>query len=163
MLRFRNLTITPDDPVEHWGFEGLLAATERGEISDWSRIVATIRNDPWGEVAQTLAEVFEVAEDVGVVAVLRRALDRARTEMAAAERRQVAESIQLLVARSGLTRASFAERIGTSRSRLSTYTSGKVTPSAALLVRMQRLADSSGRGDDGDARPGRADESSHGR
>jgi hypothetical protein len=37
--------------------------------------------------------------------------------------------------------AEFAERIGTSRSRLSTCMSGKVVPSATLMVRMQRLAD----------------------
>jgi transcriptional regulator with XRE-family HTH domain len=34
----------------------------------------------------------------------------------------------------------FAERTGTSRSRLSTYMSGKVMPSAALMVRMRRVA-----------------------
>jgi hypothetical protein len=33
-----------------------------------------------------------------------------------------------------------AERIGTSRSRLSTYMSGKVVPSATLIVRMRRVA-----------------------
>jgi transcriptional regulator with XRE-family HTH domain len=32
-------------------------------------------------------------------------------------------------------------RLGTSRSRLSTYLSGKVTPSAGLLVRMERLVE----------------------
>jgi hypothetical protein len=31
--------------------------------------------------------------------------------------------------------------MGTSTSRLSTYVSGKVTPSAALLLRMRRLAE----------------------
>ncbi|MGI8949078.1 MAG: helix-turn-helix domain-containing protein [Ornithinimicrobium sp.] len=46
-----------------------------------------------------------------------------------------------LVAASGLTTAEFASRIGTSRTRLSTYRSGQVTPSAALLVRMERMAD----------------------
>ena len=42
------------------------------------------------------------------------------------------------VERSGLTNADFASLIGTSASRLSTYLSGKVTPSAALLVRIER-------------------------
>jgi transcriptional regulator with XRE-family HTH domain len=41
---------------------------------------------------------------------------------------------------SRLSRAEFASRIGTSPSRLSTYVTGKVTPSAALLVRMRRTA-----------------------
>lgn len=44
------------------------------------------------------------------------------------------------VASTGLTDAEFARRVGTSASRLSTYLSGKVTPSSAMLVRIQRLA-----------------------
>jgi transcriptional regulator with XRE-family HTH domain len=45
-----------------------------------------------------------------------------------------------VITRSGLSKAQFAARIGTSPSRLSTYLNGKVTPSAALMVRMRRLA-----------------------
>lgn len=45
-----------------------------------------------------------------------------------------------LLARSGLRRTEFASRLGTSRSRLSTYLSGTVVPSAALMVRAQRVA-----------------------
>jgi transcriptional regulator with XRE-family HTH domain len=52
----------------------------------------------------------------------------------------VAAEITRLLADSGMTRAEFASAIGTSTSRLSTYLSGKVTPSAALLVRMRRVA-----------------------
>jgi transcriptional regulator with XRE-family HTH domain len=37
-------------------------------------------------------------------------------------------------------RQDFALRLGTSRPRLSTYMSGKVTPSAALMLRMHRVA-----------------------
>jgi hypothetical protein len=37
-----------------------------------------------------------------------------------------------------------AARIGTSASRLSTYVTGKVTPSAALLVRMRRVGSEAG-------------------
>ncbi|MGH3800441.1 MAG: helix-turn-helix domain-containing protein, partial [Pseudonocardiaceae bacterium] len=48
--------------------------------------------------------------------------------------------ITRLQAASGMARAEFASAIGTSVSRLSTYLSGKVTPSAALLVRMRRVA-----------------------
>jgi transcriptional regulator with XRE-family HTH domain len=39
-----------------------------------------------------------------------------------------------------LFRAEFASQIGTSTSRLSTYATGKVTPSAALMLRMSRVA-----------------------
>jgi hypothetical protein len=49
-----------------------------------------------------------------------------------AERVAVADQVRDLVAASGLSMAEFASRIGTSRSRLSTYRSGWVAPSAAL-------------------------------
>lgn len=40
---------------------------------------------------------------------------------------------------SGLSQSSFAALLGTSQPRLSSYLSGKVTPSAALLLRAERL------------------------
>jgi len=68
------------------------------------------------------------------------AVARARKLAADSERADVASEVQGLVARSGLSKQDFAERIGTSRSRLSTYMSGKVVPSATLMVRMRRVA-----------------------
>jgi transcriptional regulator with XRE-family HTH domain len=56
------------------------------------------------------------------------------------ERAEVATEVRNLVSASGLSRQDFAARLGTSRSRLSTYMSGKVVPSAALVVRMRRVA-----------------------
>ena len=53
--------------------------------------------------------------------------------------RLLRREVEALVSESGLSLAEFASRIGTSRSRLSTYRSGRVTPSAALLLRMERL------------------------
>ena len=65
---------------------------------------------------------------------------RARKLAADSERADVASEVQALVARSGMSKQDFAERIGTSRSRISTYTSGKVVPSATLMVRTRRVA-----------------------
>jgi transcriptional regulator with XRE-family HTH domain len=65
---------------------------------------------------------------------------RARKMASDSERADVASEVQGLVDRSGLPKSEFAERIGTSRSRLSTYMSGKVVPSATLMVRMRRVA-----------------------
>jgi transcriptional regulator with XRE-family HTH domain len=44
-----------------------------------------------------------------------------------------------MIDESGLSRAEFVSRIGTSASRLFTYATGKVTPSAALLMRMRAV------------------------
>ena len=51
--------------------------------------------------------------------------------------------VRSAVQRSGMTKAQFAASVGTSASRLSTYLSGKVVPSAALLMRIERTADRS--------------------
>lgn len=72
---------------------------------------------------------------------MEQAIATAREETEGAERRAVAAEVDQLVRASGLSRAEFASRIGTSASRLSTYATGKVTPSAALLVRMRRTID----------------------
>lgn len=138
-LQFRNIDATPDDPVEHWGVEGMLAAIDRGSLPHWRRMVAAVREDPWGPVAADLTQALAMAEDVGVVATLRRKLTQARDDADAAARTEVRRRLQELVSASGLTAAQFAQRLGTSAPRMSTYLSGKVVPSAALLIRAEAV------------------------
>lgn len=76
-LKFRNLSVTPDDPVETWGVEGILAAIDRGSLRHWRRIVLAVRSEPGGDVAQNLAQAVELAEDQGVAAGMRRVLVKA--------------------------------------------------------------------------------------
>lgn len=137
---FRSIDVYPDAPVEDWGFEGLLSPVDRGGFYDWQEVVAGLRRDPWGPMARTLErEVFEAAESPGVVGAMRAALSIARAEAQASEQQAVAVELQELLPRSRLSREQFADRIGTSQSRLSTYLSGKVTPSASLMVRARGL------------------------
>lgn len=139
-LRFRNIDASPDDPVETWPFEGILAAVERGTLPDWRRLASAIRADPWGPVARQVLEAVHVSHPYGTTELLEGVVARARKLAADSERADVASQVQGLVARSGLSKQDFAERIGTSRSRLSTYMSGQVVPSATLMVRMRRVA-----------------------
>jgi DNA-binding transcriptional regulator YiaG len=139
-LKFRNLTTSPDDPVETWPFEGILAAVERGTLPDWRRLAKAIQSDPWGPVAQQVLEAVRLSRPYGTTELLEGVVSRARRLAADSERRTVAAEVRRLVSGSGLSQHDFADRIGTSRSRLSTYMSGKVVPSAALLVRMRRVA-----------------------
>jgi DNA-binding transcriptional regulator YiaG len=128
VLAFRNLTIKPDAPVSEWPTEAVQTALERGDLADWHRIVAEIGADPWGRTARQV-EAMETA------------LSRARERAEASERAAVAAEIREAVKRSGLSRTEFASRVGTSASRLSTYASGKVTPSATLMLRIRHVAD----------------------
>ncbi len=139
-LRFRHVDVAPDAPVESWPTEGVLAAIERGLLGDWRRIVAAVRADPWGPVARRLEDALNASRPYGTAVLLERALSRARADAEAAERAEVARRVRGFIDASGLSRAGFAEAIGTSASRLSTYANGKVAPSSTLLVRMERFA-----------------------
>ena len=56
-LRFRNIDTTPDAPVREWGFEGMLAALDRGYAPHWSRLASAVASEPG------LREVFEEAAE----------------------------------------------------------------------------------------------------
>ncbi|MGH3615349.1 MAG: helix-turn-helix domain-containing protein [Pseudonocardia sp.] len=139
-LAFRNIEVSPDDPVETWPTEAVLTALERGGLSHWRRLAAAIRADPWGPVARRVEEALAIAERYGVAPLFVDAVRAARERAERAERAEVAAEIGRLLGDSGLGRAEFAAAVGTSPSRLSTYLSGRITPSAALLVRMRRVA-----------------------
>jgi len=139
-LKFRNINSSPEDPVETWPFEGILAAVERGTLPDWRRLAEAIKADPWGPVAQQVMEAITLTRPYGTTELMQGVVSRARLQAADSERGEVASEIRELVDESGLSRQEFADRIGTSRSRLSTYISGKVVPSASLMVRIRRVA-----------------------
>lgn len=139
-LRFRNLNVSPDDPVERWPVEAVQTALERGSVRDWRRLIAVIDRDPWGKTARQVEHVLTYSRPYGVANLMERVLQSARTGAERAEREVVAGKIRRAIADSGLSRAEFASRIGTSASRLSTYANGKVAPSAALMVRIERVS-----------------------
>lgn len=140
MAGFRNIHATPDDPVSQWGFEGLLAAIERGGMRLWSRIAAEVRRHPYGAVARLLEdEVIDAVSQEGERELFRQILARARMAWEQESRAEVAKRLRALLQRSGLTQREFAARLGTSGSRLNTYLSGKVTPGADLLVRAEQV------------------------
>lgn len=139
-LRFRNVDASPADDVRTWPFEAVVTAIDRGLVQDWQPIFAEIRRSPWGDVARRVERHLAVRGHDGVGELFRMAIDRARDDAERADREAVASRVRRAVARSGMTNARFAEHIGTSASRLSTYLSGKVMPSAALLLRIERAA-----------------------
>ncbi len=137
-LAFRNVNASVDDPVDTWPQEALLAALERGSIGHWRRIARAIEADPWGAVARTIEEILTYSRPYGVAELMEISIRNARATADRRDREEAARRIRAAFHRSGLTVTDFAARTGTSRSRMSTYLSGKVTPSAALLIRMER-------------------------
>jgi DNA-binding transcriptional regulator YiaG len=139
-LAFRNVELSPKDPIDSWPVEAIQTALERGGLSDWQRLAAAVRRDPWGPVARTIEGVLAYSRPFGVAKAMEKVIARARQRAERRERRAVADEVRRLIGRSGLSRAEFASRLGTSASRLSTYATGKVVPSAALMLRMERVA-----------------------
>lgn len=142
-LRFRNVDASPDDDVRTWPYEALVTAIDRGLVPDWRPIFDEIRRSPWGPVARRVERYVAYREADVATTLFALALERARCDRASEERAEVAARIRAAVARSGMTNADFAELVGTSASRLSTYASGKVVPSAAMLVRIERAGEPS--------------------
>ena len=95
-LRFRNIDASPDDPVETWPFEGILAAVERGTLPDWRRLVTAVNTDPWGPVAQRVLEAVHLSRPYGTAELLEEAVTRARKLAADSERDEVAAEIREL-------------------------------------------------------------------
>ena len=136
-LQFRNVDASPEDDVRTWPYEALVTALDRGLVQDWQPIFSEIRRSPWGPVARRVERYLSYRESDGVTALFRLAVDRARAASEDGARAGVAARARAAVARSGLTKAQFAQLVGTSPSRLSTYLSGKVTPSASMLLRIE--------------------------
>jgi hypothetical protein len=138
-VRFRNVDASPSDDIRAWPFEALVTVIDRGLVADWQPVFAEIRRSPWGPVARRVERYLAYREPDAVGVLFSLALERARGVAEQSDRAMLSERIGAAIARSGLTKGEFAHLVGTSASRLSTYLSGKVTPSAAMLLRIERF------------------------
>lgn len=136
MLKFRNIEASPQDHVSGWGVEGLLTAIERGDASHWDRIAEWAKRDLDSGFREELAEALDLAEGGGA-AWIRLVIQRFDETAKQSSLRRINAAWRA----SGLSRAAFAARLGTSASRMSTYLSGATIPSAELLAAMEQLAE----------------------
>ena len=130
-----------DRPVEFWPTAAIREALEADDLTAWQRIVTAIKRDPYGRTARQVEEVLESTRPYGVSKALSEVLTRARQNLEANERAEVARQIRLLLSRSGLKPQEFASRIGVPGEELAGYIEGKTSPPASLMVRMSRLSD----------------------
>jgi len=138
-VTFRNVDATPSDPVATWPFEGLVVVIERGLVADWQPLISELQRSPWGLSARRVEAYLGYETHSSTTRFFALALARARSAADAEDRANVAARVREAITRSGLTAAAFAAAAGTSASRLSTYATGKVVPSAALLLRIERI------------------------
>lgn len=120
--------------------EEMKQAVEGETVVGWREQFALVAADPW---APYPIRVRRLAADAGypeVAEAFERCMQVYRTQLEVEERRQVAREIRRLVAVSGASQREFARYVGTSPSRLSTYVTGTVTPSAVMLMRIARVS-----------------------
>ena len=139
-VTFRNVDASPDDDVRTWPYEALVTVIDRGLVPDWQPIFAELRRSPWGRVARRVERYLSYREPGATGTFFALAVEHARAQADRADRTEAAARVREAVDRSGLTKAEFAKLVGTSASRLSTYLNRKVTPSAAMLIRIERTA-----------------------
>jgi len=112
----------------------------------WRRMLATVAANPWGPAVAYLADLARTAELPEAADAIEGCAKVFRKRIEEAERLEVAREIRRLVAISGCSQRTFAKYVGTSAPRLSTYVNGLVTPSAAMMYRMNRLANALAQG-----------------
>ena len=113
---------------------------DRGSVVAWRHQLGAIAASPWGPYADQLLEIGRASDRPSALAAIASSIEQCQEWCRDRERDQVAREIRHLVAVSGSSQREFASRIGTSPSRLSTYVRGTVTPSAAMLLRIQRAS-----------------------
>lgn len=138
-VSFRNVDVDPQRDPDEWPFEAVLAAIERGTVSDWRRLASTIRANPWGPCAQAVEQITSWEENYGADALFSGVVSHARTAADAASRRTYGARIRAIRSGLGMSQRELAPLIGTSAQRLSSYESGRVAPSVQLLGRLDRV------------------------
>jgi DNA-binding XRE family transcriptional regulator len=137
---FRNVDVDEAASPDEWPFEAVVACIERGVLSDWRRLAATIRSNPWGPCARAIEEIVSWDENYGVDRLFGRIIEHARDEADAESRREYGKGIRDVRMALGMTMREFAPLIGTSAARLASYESGKVAPTVNLFGRVDRVA-----------------------
>ena len=111
-----------------------------GNARRWRAALLPLIESPWGPYGLHIIRLTKEANLEAVATLLEECRKVYQHRQEQREREAIAREIRRLVAISGLTQRQFAARIGTSPSRLSTYVNGRVVPSAAMLLRIRRVA-----------------------
>jgi hypothetical protein len=67
-LKFRNINVSPDDPVEKWGVEGILTCLERGHLHYWKKLAAALAEDTSGKIKSETITALSLIENPSGIA-----------------------------------------------------------------------------------------------
>ena len=127
----------------------LLDLVHHGNARRWRAALLPLIESPWGPYGEHVVRLCQEADLPVIGEVLQECRKVYQRRQERRERDAIAREIRRLVAISGLTQRQFASQIGTSPSRLSTYVNGRVVPSAAMLLRIRRVAQAQQRAAEG--------------
>lgn len=130
--------VAPGGPIT--SVEEAEALCAEPDLTAWQGQVALIVANPWSPYAGQLQRVLEAAGRSEAADAVADFIGMYRARVERHERMEVARFVRRAVEGSGLLQRDFAMLVGTSASRLSTYMNGSVTPSAAMMLRIGRVA-----------------------
>jgi len=134
---FRNVDVDETALLDTWPAEAIEILIDRGSLSDWRRLAATLAEDPWGPLARTVEEVIRLDSHYGVDRIFGRLLQQERERATLAGRRRYADRLRGLRQASGLSMRELAAAAGTSAARISDYENARVAPTTDLLARLE--------------------------
>lgn len=130
-----------NDPIDTWPLETISLILEKGLVTDWQPVLDDLHARPWGRVARLTDRYCRVAEDEAeVVMYFETELMKARANWLAREKETVALRVKAAIGLSGLSARAFGEAVGITSSVISKYVSATRTPSATMLIRIERQA-----------------------
>jgi DNA-binding XRE family transcriptional regulator len=115
-MRHRHLAVDPETPVSRLGAAALDDILERGDLDDWQPVLAEIRRDPWGAVADRVLGLVDGHPMPGTSRLWRSWVEshRRREPYTA-----VGSRLRALRARRGLTQQQVAARLGMTQPEIS--------------------------------------------
>ncbi|MDQ6526220.1 helix-turn-helix transcriptional regulator [Nocardioides sp. LHD-245] len=134
------------------------AVIDSQDLGAWRAWAAASAAAPWTGRVEEHLELVRAGGRIGETAGLEAFVGLVQRVTREDERRTVADQIRSSVDSTGLSQREFAALVGTSPSRLSTYLTGAVVPSAMMALRIERVArwvvaSSASSGPDGPAGP----------
>lgn len=115
-MRHRHLVTEPDTPVSELGLAALDDLLDRGDRDDWEPVLAEIRRDPWGLVADRVLHLVQHHPMAGTSALWRSWIEEQR---GTAEAPRVGAALRELRVRQGLTQEQIAVRLGMTQPEVS--------------------------------------------
>ncbi len=138
-VSFRNVDVDDTAPLDTWPSEAIEILIDRGNLSDWRRLVHALAEDPWGPLARIVEEIIALDCHYGVDRILAETLERERERRTLIGRRRYAEHLRALRRSARMSMRELAAAAGTSAARISDYENARVAPTTDVLARLEEV------------------------